>query len=153
MIAILACVLGSASLGAGPATFNKTVAIGTDVANLFVYHPDDLGHRLSSPDGWMYDDFACGAEFRAGTFLAWRTGGDGGFSVRFTDGDLTARERAHLGGSWRFRYHVGRGRTLLEGGYLIPSESPKRDKFREENFVEIPDGDYEVTLIDIGPRR
>src|SRR4051812_40333383 len=60
-------LLGCASVMGVNAAVDQTVGIGTDVAGLFVYHPDDLQHRATSPSDWLYTDFACNREFNNGT--------------------------------------------------------------------------------------
>ena len=133
------------------AAVDQTVGIGTDVAGLFVYHPDDLQHRATSPSDWLYTDFACGREFNNGTLIAFSTGGDGGFDLRLTDGDLTAREKPHAGNSYSFRYRVKHGRVYVDNVNFMPSDSPYREKGKipEKMGVEIPNGDYEVRVVAI----
>ena len=78
MGAILGLLVAYASATTGAAPVDRTVTVGTDVANLFLFHPDDLKHREVAPSDWAYTDFACGREFNEGNLIAFRTGGDGG---------------------------------------------------------------------------
>jgi hypothetical protein len=147
---ILWLLIGCGSAMVGTAPVDQTVGVSTDVAGLFVFHPDDLKHRETSPDGWVYTDFACGREFNAGTLIAFSTGGDGGYDLRLTDGDLTARERPLAGNSYSFRYRVQHGRVYVDGGNFLPSDSPYKDKkgkIPEGRGVAMPDGDYEVRVV------
>jgi hypothetical protein len=149
---IVYLLIGCASAMAGTAAVDQTVGVATDVAGLFVYHPDDLKHRQTSPDGWVYTDFACGREFNAGTLIAFSTGGDGGYDLRLTDGDLTPRERPLVGNSYSFRYRVQHGRVYVDGGNFLPSDSPyknKTEKIPESRGVAMPNGDYEVRVVAI----
>lgn len=130
-----------------PGKLDRTVVVGTEGAGFCLFHPDDLRHRQDS-GGWMSEDFACGAEFDAGTFVGWETGGDGGFLIRVTDGDLTPREAANVTVSWDFRYRARRGRVLLDNGDHVP---PTRYDWPidDDLWFEIPDGDYCVTIYGI----
>jgi hypothetical protein len=124
---------------------DRTVVARTDGASFCLFHPDDLRHRESAPGGWTNEDFACGAEFDAGTFAGWGTGGDGGFKIRVTDGELTRREAECVSVSWDFRYRARHVRVLLDNGdHLPPNEFDW--PFRDDLWFEIPDGDYRVTI-------
>lgn len=70
--------------------FNERRIVGTDSASWFLFHPDDLAHRSKDPIGWHMYDFAIQKEFVAGNLIAVSTGGDGGFSIRFTNGKLSS---------------------------------------------------------------
>lgn len=131
-----------------PGKLDRTVVVGTDSAFFCLFHPDDLRHRQDSGGGWTSEDFACGAEFDAGTFAGWGTGGDGGFAIRVTDGDLTPREAANATVSWDFRYRARRGRVLLDNGEHLPPveyDWPIDDDL----WFEVPDGDYCITVYGI----
>lgn len=136
---------------ANTAAVNQTVGLGTDVAGFFIYHPDDLKHRETSPSDWMLTDFACGREFNNGTLIAFSTGGDGGYDLRLTDGDLTPRERPLVGNSYRFRYRVQHGRVYVDEGNYLPYEesSRRKEKIPESQGVAMPNGDYEVRVVAI----
>jgi hypothetical protein len=82
---------------------NQQVQIGTDIATLYLFHPDDLAHRWKSRMRWEFYEFAGGREFAAGSLIAWQTGGDGGYLLRLTDEALTADEVKHQAGAWDFR--------------------------------------------------
>jgi hypothetical protein len=125
---------------------DQTVVVGTDGASYFLFHPEDLAHRRSSPGGWTADDFACGAEFVAGNLVAIDTGGDGAAPIRVTNGALTPREKARVSGSWPFRYRVRHGRVLLDGGLHVPHDTASKDQPPEDHWVAIPNGNYQVTV-------
>jgi hypothetical protein len=137
----------AAAMGAmGGGKLDRTVVVGTDVAGYFLFHPEDLAHRRTSPLGWTSDDFACGAEFAAGNLVAIDTGGDGATSIRVTDGDLKPREKARATGWWAFRYRVRHGRVLIDGGAAVPSDEVGDERSPEDHWFTIPDGNYQVTV-------
>ncbi|MBC7809292.1 MAG: hypothetical protein H7145_24420 [Akkermansiaceae bacterium] len=125
----------------------QTVDIGTDVAAFFVFHPGDLQHRSDDPLDWYDYDFACRKEFESGNLVAFRTGGDGGYQLRITSGDLTSAEREHETGSWAFGYTVRHGRVLLDNGDFLPSgEARPIGKASKDQWVDVANGDYRVTV-------
>ncbi len=119
----------------------------TDVASFFLYHPDDLQHRMTSPQGWPYYHYACQPEFEAGRFVAFETGSDGKYQFRVTGGGLTVREKTWLAGSWSFRYRVRQGCAYIDGGYALPSDRFfDNSKERPDQWISLPNGDYCVTV-------
>lgn len=136
---------------AAPGGLDRTVTVGTDCAFFCLFHPDDLRHRRDAGD-WPNEDFACGAEFDAGTFVGWSTGGDGGFVIRVTDGGLTPREAECETVSWDFRYRARRGRVLLDNGDQLPPTGHDRP-VRDDLWLEVADGDYRVTVHGINSDR
>jgi hypothetical protein len=40
--------------------------VGTDIATWFLFHPDDLAHRLQDPAEWCWHEFAISKEFASG---------------------------------------------------------------------------------------
>src|SRR5262249_45565191 len=62
--------------------FDRTIALGTDVAGFFLFHPSDLAHRAQAPVGWYSHGFACRKEFEAGRLVAFDAGGDGVYRFR-----------------------------------------------------------------------
>ncbi|MBC8134531.1 MAG: hypothetical protein H8F28_01420 [Fibrella sp.] len=125
----------------------QTMDIGTDVASFFLFHPEDLKHRSEDPLDWYAYDFSCRKEFEAGNLVAFRTGGDGGYQLRLTGGDLTDAERTRETGSWGFGYTVRHGRVLVDNGDFLPSEEARAaSKVPEGQWVDVPDGDYRVTV-------
>lgn len=126
---------------------NQKIVAGTDGASFFLYHPDDLRHRVSSPLAWTAYHFACQPEFEAGRLVAFDTGGDGGYQFRVTTGPLTEREQKWLVGSWDFRYEVRHGRVYLDGGYALPSDSYfEESEDHPEQWVTLANGKYRVTV-------
>lgn len=73
---------------------DQTVSIGTDVATLLLFHPDDLAHRQNDPIAWYSYGFAFRRESAAGTLMAFGTGSDGGYVVCVTTAALTREEQA-----------------------------------------------------------
>lgn len=127
--------------------FNQTVDIGTDVASFFIFHPDDLAHRENDPLDWYAYEFACGKEFEAGNIIAFRTGGDGGYQLRLTDGDLTKAERDAETGSWEWGFTVRHEKVFVDNGDYLPSdEGRSMSRAPKSQWVEIPNGDYRVKV-------
>jgi hypothetical protein len=127
--------------------FNEIRIVGTDSASWFLFHPDDLAHRNQDPIDWCSYDFAVRKEFAAGTLVGVTTGGDGGFKVRLTDQELTEREKQYAVKSQSFRLRIRHGRVLIDGGYILPSESSDSVEKGSADWISIPSGDYHVTVI------
>jgi hypothetical protein len=146
MAGLISCFVAVAIGAAGDVKLDRTVVVGTDVAGYFLFHPEDLAHRRTSPLGWTTDDFACGAEFAAGNLVAIDTGGDGATAIRLTDGQLKPRERARATGAWAFRLRVRHGRVLIDGGDAVPSDDVGDERPPEDHWIAIPNGNYRVTV-------
>jgi len=129
---------------------NRVICLNTEIASFFIFHPDDLQHRFHAPHNWSSSGFACRKEFDEGRLVTWSTGGDGGTSMRVTTGKLTQRELQWLLKSWDFRLRVRHGRVLLDGGDCLPADeywdTPKDD---HPGWIDLPNGDYRVTVHDI----
>jgi hypothetical protein len=126
---------------------NQQVQIGTDVATLYLFHPEDLAHRWKSRMRWEHYEFAGRREFEAGSLIAWQTGGDGGFVLRLTDGPLTEEEDKQQAGAWDFRYEVRAGDVLLDNGDHLPcDEGRKAPPPSNPLWVKLPKGRYKVTV-------
>jgi hypothetical protein len=124
-----------------------TCTVGTDIASFYLYEPDLLTHRGTSPWCW-FSDFAetsydrgdrtvpermdgrlavIGSErpeYIDGYGLTWY-GSDGAYRLRCTTAGLTADEAAREYPETKARpdthsIRVTQGRLLLDGGYLIP---------------------------------
>jgi hypothetical protein len=143
-------------------TDGKVLDLNTEIASFYLFHPDDLKHRETSPHDWRLYSFAMGPEFAAGNLVAFETGGDGGYRLRLTQGELTDRERKLQACSWDFRYKARHGRVLIDGGEHLPSETndpildiidPQRGKtaaqeqpIPTEQWYALADGDYKVIV-------
>lgn len=126
---------------------NQRIVAGTDGASFFLYHPQDLQHRLTSPHAWPFYHFAFRPESAAGRLVVFSTGGDGGYAFRITDGPLTEREQKWLASSWDFPYQVRHGRVYLDGGYALPSDNYFDDSERNlAQWISLPNGNYKVTV-------
>ena len=126
---------------------DQRIVAGTDVATFYLFHPDDLAHRVTSPLAWESYHFACQPEFEAGRLIAVGTGGDGTYAFRITDGPLTEREKEWLASSWTFRYVVRHGRVYLDGGYALPSEDYIDDsEDHPQQWFSLANGKYQVTV-------
>ena len=125
---------------------NEIRVVGTDSASWFLFHPDELAHRNRDPIDWYSYDFAVRKEFAAGTLVGVTTGGDGSFSVRLTDQELTEREKQYAVKSQSFRLRIRHGRLLIDGGYVLPSESGDSVDEGSADWISIPNGDYHVTV-------
>jgi hypothetical protein len=123
---------------------------GTDVATLALFHPEDLVHTRDWPPAWFADAFAFEPEAAAGRFIAWSTGGDGGFKLRVTTGALTADELALAGPDWTFPYTVRHGHVLL-GGIDPLTDAARMPAYPEGDgsyceWVDIASGAYAVSV-------
>jgi hypothetical protein len=136
---------------------DTTIDIGTDVAHLALFHPDDLAHRANDPIAWYGYSFAYRAESAAGRLVAWCTGSDGGYRVRFTDRDLSAEEQEAACPGWPFPLHVLHGRILLDNTDALPGEAlmTPAERIPPGNWIELPNGIYRaiVTPIDRSGNR
>src|SRR5262245_27689296 len=104
---------------------NRMMVAGTDGACFLLFHPNDLAHRKNAECAWWMDD--CAKEFAAGIMIAVLTDGDGGFSVRITDGELTELEKERQIRSLDFRYVARHQRVFLDGGDNVPNEQQLHD--------------------------
>ena len=126
---------------------SKLITIGTDVAALLLFHPDDLAHRHDHPIAWNTYDFAYGVDAAEGRLVAFFTGSDGGYAVRLTTDGLSWRERQWSVASWTFRYRVRHGRVLLDNTDALPGEERMIDAPAfPESWFELANGDYAVTV-------
>ncbi|MBW6421596.1 hypothetical protein KX729_09105 [Rhizobium sp. XQZ8] len=129
------------------AGFSKTLMVSTDVAHIVLFHPDDLAHAREWPIAWYSEPFIFPAESAAGRLIGWCTGSDGGFAVRITDGPLTEREERYCGPRWTFPYRVRHGRVFIDNTDTLPGvEQMTQPSENEEFWIDIPDGDYAVTV-------
>jgi hypothetical protein len=125
--------------------WEKLYKLGTDVAGFLFFHPARLAHRKNAPTGWWGDDFA--EEFRAGQLVAFCTGSDGKFTMKFVRRPLTPAEEKVLVVKECFRYEVQDGRLFWDNANCLPCE----DQFEnaeddEEGWLELPNGPYRVTV-------
>ena len=146
MISLVVYLAGSFIVGLDTGKLDRTVTIGTDGAQFFLFQPDDLKHRKDSPIDWVSYSFAVAPEFVAGNLVAFDTGGDGGFQIRLTTSDLTAREKRYAGTFCDFRLKVRHERVLLDNGNHLPCDEPRRDPIREDLWINLPNGNYRVTV-------
>jgi hypothetical protein len=129
----------------------KLIYLATEVAAFVLFHPDDLAHRAQDPVAWYSYDFAFRRESAAGRLIAFVTGADGGYSLRLTTGELTAREAAKSTASWTFPLLVRHGRVLLDNTDALPGEEQMKDpEAIKEGWFDLPDGPYGVTVHPIG---
>jgi Family of unknown function (DUF6386) len=132
------------------AKLERNIVAGTDGASFFLFHPEDLKHRKDSEPDWIWDDGA--TEYAAANLVGFDTGGDGGFSFRITEGDLTDQERQRLVCSWDFPYIVRHNRVFLDGGDNLPSLDQLADPLDTGNarlkdkWIDLPNGNYRVTV-------
>ena len=125
---------------------NETRVVSTDSASWFLFHPEDLKHRDKDPINWWTYDFAIGSEFAAGTIIGVTTGGDGSYGVRLTDEGLTEREKKYVVKSQSFRLKVRHSRLLIDGGYVLPCEYGEEVAEDSDDWISIPNGDYQVIV-------
>ena len=137
----------------GEVAERRTIDIGTDVATLVIHHPETLAHRADHPIAWYAEGFAFEAEAREGRLVAWGTGADGGYRVRFVrlggEGDgLLASERPHAAGHAEFRLRSDLGHVFLDNTDGLPGEEQQvalADERRDLAFP-LPNGLYRVRV-------
>src|SRR5262245_48034695 len=100
--------------------WNALYKLGTDVAAFVFFHPKRLEHRKKAPINWWDEDFA--EEFRSGLLVAFCTGSDGTFTLKFVERPLTPIESKVLVVKESFRYHVQDGRLFWDNTDNLPSE-------------------------------
>lgn len=125
--------------------WEKLYKLGTDVAGFVFFHPDRLAHRKNDPLGWCWDDFT--EEFRAGRLVAFCTGSDGKFTIKFVQRPMIPAEERVLVVKEYFRYDVRDGRLYWDNTNCLPCE----DRFDnaeddEHGWLELPNGPYRVTV-------
>jgi hypothetical protein len=125
--------------------WDKLYKLGTDVAGFVFFHPARLAHRKKAPTGWWGDDFE--EEFRSGRLVAFCTGSDGTFTMKFVRRPLTPAEAKVLVVKECFRYDVLDGRLYWDNANCLPSE----DQFSNaeddpHGWLELPNGPYRVTV-------
>jgi hypothetical protein len=127
--------------------FSRALMVSTDVAHIVLFHPDDLAHAADWPIAWYSEPFVYPVESAAGRLIAWSTRSDGGFAVRLTDGAVSERESRYAGPSWTFPYSVRHGRVFLDNTDALPGkEQMTQTSDAEEYWIDVPDGDYAVTV-------
>ena len=125
---------------------SRTVLIGTDVATLMLFHPDDLSHRADAPIAWYSMPFAYQPEAAAGRLAAFGTGSDGGYEVRLTTGGLTGPEAARPGPTWDFPLQVRHGRVLLDNSDALPGLEQMTDPAEMDTWFDLANGAYRATV-------
>ncbi|MDX2211677.1 MAG: DUF6386 family protein [Oculatellaceae cyanobacterium bins.114] len=101
--------------------FDYTLEVATDIATLFLFHPDDLAHRRDDPLDWWIYDFAINKEFAEGRLIEVSGWGDGRYVIRLTNAGLTEQERQHVVDSQTFRLQVRHGQLYIDGGSALPN--------------------------------
>lgn len=118
--------------------------LGTDVAGFALYHPAQLAHRNDTPCGW-WDEAE--PEFRDGRLVAFCTGSDGTFTLKFVQRPLSATEEKALVVSQAFRYVVEDERLYWDNTNCLPSEDTFESAEDDEHgWLELPNGRYRVTV-------
>jgi hypothetical protein len=131
-------------------TIDRIITMGTDVACFLIFHPDDLTHAAGWPIAWYAEPFIYPAESEAKRLIGWQTRGDGTYAIRFTDGELTERERSYAGPSWTFPYRVTHGRIFIDNSDGLPGVERMIDPAATpEGWVDVPNGDYAVSVTGI----
>lgn len=138
----------SAAVYSAPSPKGALIVVNTEVASIYMFHPDDLQHRKSSPMGWSSYGFTVEPEFGAGNLVAFVTGSDGTYQVRLTEGELTARERKYFSCAWEFRYKVRHNGVLIDGGEFLPEDRGHHleESPAEDQWYAIANGNYKVTV-------
>lgn len=119
--------------------------LGTDVSGFVFFHPDSLSHREDDPTGWWWDDSS--DEFQSGRLVAFSTGTDGTFTIKFIRRLLTAIEERALVVQQAFRYEVSHGRFYWDNTDCLPSEDRSSNAEDDlEGWLHLPNGPYRVTV-------
>jgi hypothetical protein len=125
--------------------WDKLYKLGTDVAGFLFFHPVHLAHRKDDPTGRWGDDFA--EEFGAGRLVAFCTGKDGTFTMKFVRRPLTPAEERVLVVKESFRYEVLEGRVYWDNGNCLPCQDRFDNAEDDKNgWLELPNGLYRVTV-------
>lgn len=125
--------------------WDRLYKLGTDAAGFVFFHPDRLAHRKKSPIGWWMDDFA--EEFRTGRLIAFGTGTDGAFTMKFVRRPLTPAEEKVLVVRESFRYDARDGRLYWDNSSCLPSQGQSaKAEDDPEGWLDVPSGLYRVTI-------
>lgn len=130
--------------GAMSLEWEQLYKLGTDVAGFALYHPGRLAHRNEAPLGW-WDEAE--EEFRTGRLIAWCTGSDGTFTLKFVQRLLSLLEKKALVTSQAFRFLVEDGRLYWDNTDCLPSEDRHQSAEEDEyGWLELPNGKYRFTV-------
>ena len=125
--------------------WDRLYKLGTDVAGFVLFHPARLAHRKGDPLGWWMDHFE--EEFRAGRLVAFCTGSDGTFTLKFVRRPLTTAEKRVLVAKESFRYDVQDGRLFWDNTNCLPSDEQFSNAEDDPHgWLELPNGPYRVTV-------
>ena len=136
----------AAALPSDPAGLGHTITIGTDVAMVMPFHPDDLQHRADAPIAWCSRPVAYQLESAAGRLAAFGTGGDAGLEVRPTTGAPTSLEALRRGPVWDLPFHVQHGQMLLDNSDTLPGLEQMQNPAEANPWFELANGAYCVTV-------
>jgi hypothetical protein len=118
--------------------------LGTDVAGFALYHPARLAHRSDTPCGWWNE---AGPDFRDGRLVAFCTGSDGTFTLKFVQRPLSPAEEKALVVSQAFRYLVEDGRLYWDNTNCLPSEDTFESAEDDEHgWLKLPNGRFRITV-------
>jgi hypothetical protein len=113
---------------------NHTTSFLSTRGSYQLHHPADA----SDPNSIVFDTWpGLRRPFEHGLVVMFSTGGDGGFSFRITDGDLTPEERERETCRCSFRYVVRHKLVHIDGGYGDPKQGFQ---------FKMPNGNYRVTV-------
>lgn len=119
--------------------------LGTDVAAFMFFHPARLEHRKDSEMGWWEDEYH--EEFQRGRMVAFMTGMDRTFTMKFVRRPLTTMEEKVLVISHPFRYQVQDGKVYWDNSDCLPNNDIYDDAEKDdEGWLEISNGKYRVTV-------
>lgn len=125
--------------------WDKLYKLGTDVAGFVFFHPAQLAHRKNAPTGWWSNDFE--EEARAGRLVAFCTGKDGTFTMKFVQRPLTPTEEKVLVVKESFRYEVRDGRLYWDNTNCLPNDFLFDNAEDDKNgWLELPNLPYRVTV-------
>lgn len=128
---------------------DRTFKFLTDTATLAVFDPQQLEHRVNDDVDWWCLDFDRLEEIQAGKIALVSLGGDGGYQVRVTDGELNRDERdyaaelvANLG------INVTSGNVFIGPGECLPGGESRFEDYHAQRgtLFEIDNGAYRVDI-------
>ena len=142
----LCAFTGCGAVMAAEPGFDHERVVGTDGAEIVLANPARLLAHRYDPYGWQYTAGGSLEERRGGHLLYFSTGGDGGFGVRVTDGQLRTREARHASASMTLRLRVEDDELLLDGGYAWPGEDSSELDDSLGFRLDVPSGHYAATV-------
>lgn len=121
------------------------VSVGTDIAHVAIFHPDDLPHWNELPFDQLARRSGCDHDFAHRRMLAWCTQSDGIFDLAIHRDPGTVPPLDIL---VAFELTVRHGRLFVGGADALPSTIQHGGHLtgRYGNWIDIDNGEYTVTI-------